>query len=254
MRKPLHTVVAVLISVVISSCVTIVIVKILDHRKKRYEDLERQQLPSFQYEYHVQRYQDEEHRTPENLKEIRAYSLSVRRREEKKYEKWVDAYLYEGPWSGVEAEHVILKYQDLDSLKKFNRNINLPGEWGLERLFSRGEDPVDLARKELGVVFKRVMKLVDLPYKEKYKVKILLFKNLNQLHAEYHKIYRHPHPPVRAWYIYEYNTIYVNVRDIHEGILAHEMTHAVVDNYINMRLPREVSEIVAKYVEQGFHG
>jgi len=57
-----------------------------------------------------------------------------------------------------------------------------------------------------------------------------------QLHAAYKKIYRKK-TRLRAWYIFEYNTVYLNVRDLHEGILAHELAHSIIDNYLSTRPP-----------------
>jgi len=55
---------------------------------------------------------------------------------------------------------------------------------------------------------------------------------------------------VRAWYIYERNTIYLNVRDVNEGIVAHEMAHAIIDHYLLVRPPRATAEILARYVDE----
>ena len=52
----------------------------------------------------------------------------------------------------------------------------------------------------------------------------------------------------RAWYIFEYNTIYLNVQDLHSEMFAHEMAHAIIDNYLAVRPPRATAEILARYV------
>ena len=55
---------------------------------------------------------------------------------------------------------------------------------------------------------------------------------------------------IRAWYIYESNTIYINADDVHEGILAHEMAHSIIDHYFSVRPPRATAEILARYVDK----
>ena len=44
------------------------------------------------------------------------------------------------------------------------------------------------------------------------------------------------------------NTIYVNVDDTQEEILAHEMAHAIIDHYLLVRPPAAAAEILARYV------
>ena len=55
---------------------------------------------------------------------------------------------------------------------------------------------------------------------------------------------------IRSWYIFKQNTIYINADDVHEGILAHEMAHAIIDHYLTIRPPRATAEILARYVDK----
>ena len=50
--------------------------------------------------------------------------------------------------------------------------------------------------------------------------------------------------------MYEYNTVYLNVQDVHEGMLAHELAHAIIDNFMAVRPPRATAEILATYVDK----
>jgi hypothetical protein len=80
------------------------------------------------------------------------------------------------------------------------------------------------------------------------KVTVNVYHNKKQLHAAYWRIYKKP-CKLRAWYIYEYNTIYINVGDLHEGMLAHEMAHSIIDHYLTVRPPGATAEILARYVD-----
>jgi len=44
--------------------------------------------------------------------------------------------------------------------------------------------------------------------------------------------------------------IYLNAGDVHEGILAHEFAHAVIDSYFAVRPPRATAEILSRYVDE----
>ena len=42
----------------------------------------------------------------------------------------------------------------------------------------------------------------------------------------------------------------IRVQDINEGILAHEMAHAIIDHFFDIRPPRATAEILARYVDK----
>ena len=68
----------------------------------------------------------------------------------------------------------------------------------------------------------------------------------------YRRIY-HRKATVRGWYVYAYNTVYLNVQDVHEGMLAHELGHAIIDHYLEVRPPRATAEILARYVDKNLY-
>lgn len=53
----------------------------------------------------------------------------------------------------------------------------------------------------------------------------------------------------RAWYLFEKHTISLQINDINEGMLAHEMAHAIIDNFLQVRPPAASAEILARYVD-----
>jgi hypothetical protein len=55
---------------------------------------------------------------------------------------------------------------------------------------------------------------------------------------------------IRAFYIQKNDTIYLNIDDLHEGMLAHEMAHAIIGRYFLVRPPRSTAEILAQYVDK----
>ena len=81
------------------------------------------------------------------------------------------------------------------------------------------------------------------------KVAIKIFSDQKQLHATYFRLFKKK-GKVRAWYLFRENTIYVNVRDLFAGMLAHEMAHAVIEHYFKVRIPTSANEILARYVDK----
>lgn len=157
----------------------------------------------------------------------------------------------------LETKYTIIHYQCLKDLKKFNHKVDYsPGEWGLKRLFSRSDSTKmrDKLKKKVDDLYERVQEILDMR-KKMEKVTIKIYPNTKQLHAVYARIYNissrayNVSRPPRGWYIYEYNTIYINVGDLHEGMLAHEMAHSIIDHYLTVRPPGAAAEILARYVD-----
>lgn len=153
-------------------------------------------------------------------------------------------------WQTIETRYTIIRYQSLADLEDFDDSIDYyPGEWGFKRLFSSQSSrmTVNLIKK-VDALNLKVQQILDMRKRMK-KVTINIYHNKKQLHAAYYKIYGSS-CRVRAWYIFEYNAIYINADDVNEGLLAHEMAHYVIDNYLSVRPPRNAAEILATYVDK----
>jgi hypothetical protein len=81
------------------------------------------------------------------------------------------------------------------------------------------------------------------------KVHIDIYQDKAQLHNAFYEMYNQE-TRLRAWYIFEKNTSYININDLHERMLAHEMAHAMIDNYLTVRPPTATTEILARYVDE----
>jgi hypothetical protein len=153
-------------------------------------------------------------------------------------------------WNVLETKHTIVQYQSSSDLRKLNQKVDFsPGSWGLQGLFAK-PSPHELrsqTKRMLDALYERVQEILDMRKRMK-PVVIRVYSTKQQLHAAYDDVYG-KRCQLRAWYIYETNTIYVTVEDLHEGILAHEMAHAVIDHYLLVRPPPATTEILARYVD-----
>ncbi len=153
-------------------------------------------------------------------------------------------------WRSIETGHTIIRYQTGEDLKEFDDSVDYsPGEWGIKLLFSSRE-PGDLPGrlgKKVDSLYARVMEILDMRKKLK-KVTINIYRDKEQLHSAHYDIYK-TGPQYRAWYIYENNTIYVNADDLTAGILAHEIAHSIIDNFLVIRPPNATAEILTRYVD-----
>lgn len=153
-------------------------------------------------------------------------------------------------WKQVETKYTVINYKSSQDLSKFNRKIIFGKE--LSRIENRllGFNPEKLTqnvRVKVDGIFNRVHHILDMNRKMP-KVSINIYSNKKDLNDAYYKLYNEP-CQIRAWYIYDSNTIYINVNDLHEGILAHEIAHSVIDHYLMISPPTATAEILARYVE-----
>ena len=153
-------------------------------------------------------------------------------------------------WRNIETKYTMIHYQSFEDLERFNDKVDYAQDrWGLKRLFSSSgsDNLIDKLNKKVDVLFERVQEILDMR-KEMKKVTIKIYHDRRQLHDAYSKIYKGP-CRIRAWYRYGNNTVYVHVNDLHEGMLAHELAHSIIDHYLLVRPPAATAEILARYVD-----
>jgi len=159
-------------------------------------------------------------------------------------------------WHELETMYTTIKYLSHEDLVIFEQKIKYGKDaWGLSRLFKKTgpgnvSDTPDLSEKvaeKVDKLWERVREILDMR-KHAPKVTIHLYSSRRQLAEAYFRIYRKENH-FRAWYIYENNTIYITADDLTEGMLAHEMAHSIIDNYLQVRPPPATAEILARYVD-----
>ena len=154
------------------------------------------------------------------------------------------------PWHILDTKYTKIHYHSWKDLKKFNNNIDYSfSSMGLKWLFKK-KSPNDIENEiklKVDAVYEKVQEILDMR-KSMEKVTIYISHDKQELHSLYQKIFKTP-CHLRAWYIYELNAVYMNVDDIHEGILAHEIAHSIIDHYLLIRPPKATVEILARYVD-----
>ncbi len=150
----------------------------------------------------------------------------------------------------VVTRHTTLVFNSREDMAIFDDAIDYEMNLSLSSFFSSSNSydrEKELIRK-VDLLFEKVQSILDMRKKMR-RVRVRLFSNSEQLKKAYRKIFGKP-CHVRGWYVYDFNTVFLNVRDVHEGMLAHELGHAVIDHYLTVRPPRATAEILAKYVDK----
>ncbi|WDP91872.1 MAG: hypothetical protein HUN04_20025 [Desulfobacter sp.] len=153
------------------------------------------------------------------------------------------------PWKVVKTRYLTLYYRYPSDIEQFDDCIEPVKHLAGFSSFSAGEPRTG----RFGPLADKVDRLVEkvqliLDMRKPIRINVRLYPNKRDLHEAYFKLFR-KRRQLRAWYLFERNTIYVNVKDLFSGMLAHEVAHAVIDNYMAARPPRATAEILARYVD-----
>ncbi|RJP79022.1 MAG: hypothetical protein C4522_10895 [Desulfobacteraceae bacterium] len=158
------------------------------------------------------------------------------------------------PWIILETKHTILRFLKAEDLDTLNNSIDYQKtSWGFRQLFSvkTSESIHGEISLKLDSLYEQVQKILDMR-KKSPKVFIHLYPNREELDQAYYRLHQSKNN-IRAWYVFDHNTIYINADDVHEGILAHEMAHAIIDHFLLVRPPAASAEILARYVDAHLH-
>ena len=99
----------------------------------------------------------------------------------------------------------------------------------------------------LDTIFSRVRDILGM-YPDKAEIKIKIYKNRQNINAELCYI-NQADGSCKSFYVYRFNSIYTSEQDVTDSVIAHEMAHAVVDNYFSTTPPEKMAEILATNVD-----
>jgi hypothetical protein len=161
-----------------------------------------------------------------------------------------DSTFEEQPWIEIETESTIIRYKSDGDLIRFHESVKY-GPGNLNRTSTFSSLPPSEVREAViqktDAVFNRAQAILDMRKKIE-KPFINLYPDSGALKGAFTIIYRAP-CNVRAWYRFRNNTLYINVKDVHAGMLAHELAHAIIDHFFAVKPPSETAEILARYVD-----
>ncbi|WP_457552232.1 hypothetical protein [Desulfobacula sp.] len=153
-------------------------------------------------------------------------------------------------WQQINTENATLCFQSLDDLQLFNTRINYDLNYNKnERTIDQraNSNLSDNISQKIDSLFERSQELLEMKgFTNKIIVKI--FHDRQQLNHAFYELYK-KECNVRAWYTHEKLTIYIQLDDLHEGMLAHEFAHAIINHYMIIPLPSKAAEILARYVD-----
>lgn len=153
-------------------------------------------------------------------------------------------------WKRMVTRRTVVHYRTLADLVRFNDKVAYyPGDLAIESL-SVGKDTAGIQgilEKKLDKLFERAQEILGMR-KRIVRVNIRIYPDAAALNEAYRSLFGEA-CPLRAWYLFETKSVYINANDTHEGMVAHEMGHHIIDHFFKVRPPAASAEILARYVD-----
>ena len=153
-------------------------------------------------------------------------------------------------WNSFETRYTSIHYQSDADLLKFHKQTSFQKKgWSIKQLLNQSspDNIQEQLSENIDLLFERVQEILDMR-KKMPKVIIMAYPDKKELHQAYEEIYE-KECRIRGWYRYKNNTVYLAVTDMHVGMLAHELAHAIINHYLLVKPPVATAEILARYVD-----
>ena len=138
------------------------------------------------------------------------------------------------------------------SPERINRNMGSTALDGIPifGLFASDKYSDESLVEKFDAIYIKAQKILDM-YPPNVRVKIRIYKNQSQLNELLSKINGQQNHPGRliSYYIHDYGTIYTTEGSISKKIIAHEMGHVITEHYFTAKIPAQIQELMAQYVE-----
>ena len=149
-------------------------------------------------------------------------------------------------WKRIDSRYCTIWLDPIVESKHVNKRVST---WRVRPKVRASEDESlegKIAAK-FDTIFRRAQEILDM-YSPGIHTTIKIVKDQSNVEGIHAKRYGYGTKAV-AFYLFEENTIYVAVKDLSEGVLAHEMAHCIIDHYFQVRPPRKVEELLAMHVD-----
>jgi hypothetical protein len=146
----------------------------------------------------------------------------------------------------LNSRYATVVYGNDTQLRRFNREISLGSLSYLLR--DRKSITVnDEVRNKLDVLIERVETVLSM-YPKEVRFTFVLLPSDKEVQDVFRKKYGKDVDYI-SFYSPREKAIYVSVRDVEVGVLAHEIAHLIIDLYYGIGTPEKIHEVLAQYVE-----
>lgn len=148
----------------------------------------------------------------------------------------------------IKSRYVTVQFAGRELLSEFNEELELGRKldsYARKRPVVTVEDEV-LAKVD--TVVEKAEAILEM-FPDKLHIRIVLLADKSEVARVFQQKYNKK-VDYLAFYSLSEDTIYLSVDDVNLEVLAHEMGHAIVDRYFDVRPPYNIHELMAQFVEK----
>jgi len=148
----------------------------------------------------------------------------------------------------IKSRYVTVQFASRELLSEFNEELELGrklNSYAKKRPVVTVEDEV-LAKVD--TVVEQAETILEM-FPDKLHIRIVLLADQDEVSRVFMQKYNKK-VNYLAFYSLSEDTIYLSVEDVNLSILAHEIAHAIVDHYFDVRPPYNIHELMAQFVEK----
>ncbi len=146
----------------------------------------------------------------------------------------------------LKARHATIVYEKEELLREFNKEVSL-GSLSLLATSKKSDTAEDEVINKIDAVVEKVEAVLEM-FPKNLKLTLVLLSSQKEVQRIYSEKYGISVDYI-AFYSRRYKTVYISVDDIHIGVLAHEISHAIMDHYFGVPPPARINEVLGQFVE-----
>ncbi len=151
----------------------------------------------------------------------------------------------------ISSRYATISYQGEPLLRSFNKRIKLGSlDYLLKRRISGELSLQDQVSGKVDIIVERVETMLEM-HPKNFRVDIIVVRSTDDVRALYKQKYRRD-IEFLAFYSPSEKSIYISADEARSNILAHELAHAVIDQYFGVAAPVKIHELLAGYVSENF--
>ena len=148
----------------------------------------------------------------------------------------------------VNSRYVTLQYDNKRVLHEFNNKLIVGKKLSSMMRKKNVDTVVDEVLAKADVIVEKTQVVLDM-FPDKIHVTLVVLGDEDDVAAKYKERYGKEQANI-AFYSLSARTIYISADDTNLRVLAHEMGHAVTDQYFKVRPPYKIHELMAQFAEK----
>ena len=148
----------------------------------------------------------------------------------------------------VKSRYVTLQYDGKRTARRFNDRLIMGRKLSAMMRKKNVETVEDEILAKTDLIVEKVQVVLDM-FPDKIHITLVLLPDAGDVANMYKKKYGKYQKNI-AYYSLSEKTIYISVDDTNLRVLAHEIGHAVADQYFEVRPPYKIHELMAQFAEK----